>query len=149
MYKHGKTYYEQEVDRIFANTQLARKPYSQLHRSKQFMQTNYAKKICITQIAEAAFLSPSHYIRIFKQVYGITPRQYLRDLRIAKAKQLLLDGSSATHACFEVGYESPTMFSTTFKRATGISPKKYQKMKLSNLEEVFQMQNSYSSLYRF
>ncbi|OBQ51461.1 helix-turn-helix domain-containing protein [Halodesulfovibrio spirochaetisodalis] len=134
MPKGCKTYYEQEVERIFAHAQLAQKPYLQLRRSKQFMQTNYPKKISITQIAEAAFLSSSHYIRMFKQVYGITPRQYLRDLRISKAKQLLQDGSSATRACFEVGYESLTMFSTAFKRATGVSPKKYQKMNLRNLE---------------
>lgn len=134
MPKHGKTYYEQEVERIFAHAQLAQKPYTQLRRSKQFMQTHYAKKISTTQIAEVAFLSPSHYIRMFKQVYGITPRQYLRDLRISKGKQLLQDGNSVTRTCFEVGYESLTMFSTAFKRATGFSPKKYQKMNLRNLE---------------
>ncbi len=67
-------------------------------------------------------MSRFHYIRVFQQIYGVTPRQYLRDVRIAKAKKLLKKGGPVTRVCLEVGYESLPTFSNAFKRATGYAP---------------------------
>jgi AraC-like DNA-binding protein len=64
----------------------------------------------------------------------MTPRQYRRDLRTGKAKELLKNGLSVTRVCFDIGYESLPTFSRIFKRGTGYSPKVYQKLNMSNLE---------------
>jgi AraC-like DNA-binding protein len=98
------------------------------------MEKYHGDKIKLDEIAAAAFMSRFHYIRIFQQVYGMTPRQFLRDLRIAKAKELLKEGYSVTQVCFDVGYESLPTFSKVFKRGTGYSPKAYQELNNSNLE---------------
>jgi AraC-like DNA-binding protein len=129
-----KTYYEQEVERIAENLSLQKYHYIQVRQSKAFIKKYYSERIELEKMAAAAFMSRFHYIRIFQQIYGMTPRQYLRDLRISKAKELLQKGLPVAQVCFDVGYESLPTFSNTFKRGTGYSPTEYQKMNNRNLE---------------
>ena len=129
-----KTFFEQEVDRIMKDHALSEHYYTYIRQSRTFMEKCYGDKIELDKIAAAAFMSRFHYIRIFQQVYGRTPRQYLRDLRIDKAKELLKTGLSVTGVCTEVGYESVPTFSNVFKKGTGHSPKAYQQMNISNRE---------------
>lgn len=134
MNKRPKTFYEQEVERIMKEHALPEHYYAYIRQSKAFMEKYHGDKIELDVIAAAAFMSRFHYIRIFQQVYGMTPRQYLRDLRIQKAKELLKKGYSVTSVCFDVGYESLPTFSKVFKRGTGYSPKAYQELNISNPE---------------
>jgi AraC-like DNA-binding protein len=133
MNKHSKTFFEQEVERLIKEHALPEHHYAYIRQSKAFMEKHYGEKIELHEIAAAAFMSRFHYIRIFQQVYGRTPRQYLRDLRIEKAKELLKEGHSVARVCFDVGYESIPTFSKVFKRGTGYSPKAYQELNISNL----------------
>ena len=98
------------------------------------MEKYYSDRVELNDLAKAAFMSRFHYIRIFQRIYGLTPRAYLRDLRIAKAKDLIKKGLSITHVCFEIGYESVPTFSSLFKKCTGYTPKEYQCLHNSNLE---------------
>lgn len=98
------------------------------------MEKYYAERIELEKIAASAFMSRFHFIRIFQKAYGITPRQFLRDLRLSKAKALLIKGIPVTQVCFAVGYESLPTFSSAFKRGTGYAPKVYQKLNKINLE---------------
>jgi AraC-like DNA-binding protein len=98
------------------------------------MEKNLSEKIELEKIASAAFMSQFHYIRTFKKVYGLSPRQFLKDLRINKGKELLKHGLNVSQVCFEVGYESLPTFCNAFKRATGYSPREYQNLNKSNLE---------------
>lgn len=129
-----KTYFEQEVDRLVEKNSLKEYQYIQVRQSKAFMEKYHAENIDVEKISGAAFMSRFHFIRIFRQIYGVTPRQFLRDLRISKAKKLLKAGLPVNQVCFDVGYESLPTFSNTFKRSTGYSPKEYQKMYNSNPE---------------
>lgn len=129
-----KTYYEQAVERIAQKRPLDRYHYVQVRQSKAFMEKYLSEKIELDRIAAVAFMSRFHFIRTFQKIYGITPRQYLRDLRISKAKELLKQGISVTQVCSNVGYESLSTFSSAFKRGTGYSPKAYQMMYKSNRE---------------
>jgi len=129
-----KTYYELAVERVYEKNPLQRHHYVQIRQSKAFMDEYYSGRIDLKEMAAKASMSRFHFIRIFQQIYGVTPRQYLRDIRISKAKELLKKGLSVTQTCFEVGYESVTTFSNAFKRGTGYSPKKYQMMNIRNPE---------------
>ena len=128
------TFFEKEIDRLAKEYGLPEHHYMYVRQSKTFMEKYYSDKIELDQIAAAAFMSRFHYIRIFQQVYGMTPRQYLRDLRIKKAKELLKKGHSVTQVCFDVGYDSLPTFSKVFKRGTGYSPREYRQLNISNLE---------------
>jgi AraC-like DNA-binding protein len=128
-----KTFFEQEIERITREHGLPAHHYAHVRQSKVFMEKYHGDKIQLDKIAAAAFMSRFHYIRIFQQVYGRTPRQYLRDLRVEKAKDLLKKGYSITQVCFDVGYDSLPTFSKVFKRGTGYSPKAYQELNISNL----------------
>lgn len=129
-----KTFFEQQIDHIATTYGLPEHHYIQVRQSRTFMEQCLSEKIELEKIAAAAFMSRFHYIRIFKLVYGLTPREYLKDLRINKARQLLRRGMSVTQVCFDVGYESIPTFSSAFKRGTGYSPKTYQELNNSNPE---------------
>lgn len=132
--KKSKTFFESELDRIYREDSLRPEHYVQVRQSKAFMEKYYADKVELDDLAEAAFMSRFHYVRMFQRMYGLTPRAYLRDLRITKAKKLIKEGLPITQICLEVGYESVPTFSSVFKKCTGYTPREYQQLHKSNLE---------------
>lgn len=134
MPQKSKTYFERELDRIYSENSLRPEQYVQVRQSKAFMEKFYSDKVELNDLAKAAFMSRFHYVRVFQRMYGLTPRVYLRDLRIVKAKALIRKGLSITQVCFDIGYESVSTFSTVFKKCTGYTPKEYQRLQKSNLE---------------
>lgn len=134
MSKKTKTHFERELDRLYDETLCRPELYTQVRQSKAFMKQYHAGKIALNDLAAAAFMSRFHYVRVFQQVYGLTPINYLRDLRISKSKTLLRKGLSVTQVCLDVGYESLPTFSTVFKKSTGCTPSEYQKFHQSNPE---------------
>jgi AraC-like DNA-binding protein len=73
-------------------------------------------------------MSPYHFIRLFKSVFGETPKQCQLDARVKKAKHLLLvTDSSITDICLDAGFSSVGTFSYVFARRVGIAPTVYRK----------------------
>lgn len=99
--------------------------YRRIVQAKLFIDSDYAHPIDIDNIADEAYFSKFHFTRLFKQIYGKTPHQYLTVVRIEKAMELLKNNSSVSEVCSAVGFESLTSFSGLFKRIVGISPSKY------------------------
>ncbi len=128
MSEKPKTFFENEVDRIYREGSFRPEQYVQIRQSKAFMEKCYSDKIELNDLAKEAFMSRFHYVRIFQRMYGLTPRAYLRDLRISKAKTLIKQGLPITQVCFDVGYESVTTFSSVFKKCTGYTPREYQRI---------------------
>lgn len=129
-----KTYFEIQLDKLVKEHYLPEYYYVQVRQSKSFMENYLSEKIGLDKIASAAFMSRFHYTRIFKRVYGLSPRQFLKDLRINKGKELLKQGLNISQVCIEVGYDSLPTFCNAFKKATGYSPGEYQSLNKSNLE---------------
>lgn len=127
MPKTSKTYYEIEIDRLFNEVLFRPEQYLQIRQSKVFMDEFYAEDITLNDLAAAALMSRFHFVRVFQKMYGLTPRNYLRDIRIAKAKQLLNLQLPITQVCLDVGYQSLPTFSAVFKKCTGYSPRAFQK----------------------
>jgi len=107
--------------------------YRRLVQAKLFIDTRYADKIDLRNIADEAYFSKFHFIREFKSVYRKTPHQYLIFVRIEKALELLKTGIPVSETCYAVGFESLSSFSGLFKRMVGKTPSQYlvqhQKMK--------------------
>ena len=100
--------------------------YRRIVQAKLFIDDNFGEKIDLRGIADEAYFSKFHFIRLFKMAYGKTPHQYLTAVRINKAQLLLQDGAPVTETCFAVGFESLTSFIGLFKRIIGISPSAYR-----------------------
>jgi AraC-like DNA-binding protein len=82
----------------------------------------------IADIACDLGISPSHLIRQFEAVFGITPHQFRIEARLDLAKRLLASGEySVTDACMEVGFSSLGSFSTLFLARLGETPSAYRR----------------------
>src|SRR5471030_2523938 len=90
--------------------------YRRIVYAKLFIDTHFAEKIDLHNIAEEAFFSKFHFIRLFNDIYKKTPYQYLSFIRIEKAKQLLKSGQPVAPVCYAVGFESVSSFTSLFKR---------------------------------
>jgi AraC-like DNA-binding protein len=100
--------------------------YRRIVESKLFIDANFSKRIDLDCISEQASFSKYHFIRVFKNIYGKAPHQYLSHVRIEKAKELLKEDISVTEACFAVGFDSVSSFAGLFKRAVGQTPLAYR-----------------------
>jgi AraC family transcriptional regulator len=87
------------------------------------MRERYREPLTLESLARVAHCSPFHFNRVFHEVTGASPGQYLAAVRLEAAKRLLLTtGLSVAAVCFEVGYGSVGTFTTLFKRFVGVSP---------------------------
>ena len=99
--------------------------YRRVVKAKLFIDTSFAESIDVNNIADEAFFSKFHFIRLFKKIYGKTPHEYLRVVRIEKAMELLRNGNSVSDVCYAVGFQSLSSFSGLFKKLVGSSPSAY------------------------
>ncbi len=100
--------------------------YRRIVYAKLFIDKHFAEKIELDNIADEAFFSKFHFIRLFNTIYKKTPHQYLSFVRIEKAKQLLISGMAVAEVCYAVGFESVSSFTGLFKRMAGQTPAAYQ-----------------------
>lgn len=86
------------------------------------------EELAIVQVAESVFLNPVYFGRVFKSVKGMSFKQYLLQIRMERAKQLLLDTSmTVTDICQEVGIPNASYFAKLFKQYTGKLPSEYKR----------------------
>lgn len=100
----------------------------QLGRVIDFVHSHFAEDIPLSALAAVAELSPYHFARQFKQSTGLAPHQYLVQVRVERAKALLLhSGASVTSIALEVGFCDQSHFSVHFKRAYGVTPRAFRR----------------------
>lgn len=93
----------------------------------QVLSGSYNEKIYIGDLAEQSGMSQAQMRKIFKNVNGISPRDYLIGKRIAEAKVYLEEGTlTVAEIAEKVGYENVNYFSRLFKKRTGMSPTAYR-----------------------
>ncbi|MBS1700845.1 MAG: helix-turn-helix transcriptional regulator [Armatimonadetes bacterium] len=101
-----------------------------IHRlaiSRDFLADNCAGGVSLGEVAEVATMSPFHFHRLFSQRYGMTPQEFKTQLRLDRAKELLLANTlSISEIAFELGYESPATFSTLFRKRFGLNPTEFR-----------------------
>ncbi len=80
----------------------------------------------IDSLAEKLYMSRSSFYRKIKNLFGMSPNEYLKSIRLTKARELLLEGELlASEIYLMVGFSSLSYFSTCFKNHFGMSPKDY------------------------
>lgn len=94
-----------------------------LLRAKDLLDSCPAEQVSLDSLAKEAGLSAFHLQKLFKSVYGVSPRAYLSHARLERAKTLIaLENRSVAEACAEVGYSSPASFSRSFAKRFGVLP---------------------------
>jgi AraC family transcriptional regulator len=101
--------------------------YRRLLRGKDYLDSFFGGEVRLDRVASVACVSPYHFHRLFREVFGETPNQYLQRRRLANAQELLTSTErTVTDICLEVGFESMTSFSALFRRSYGCSPLQYR-----------------------
>src|SRR5215470_5712029 len=113
----------QREPRLYDMTTFAR-----VCRARDYLGDCYRDRVTLENAAKEACLSPFHFNRVFTQVFGETPHEFVTRMRVEEAKKLLLAGnSSVTDICFDIGYESLGSFSARFRSLTGLSPSEFRR----------------------
>lgn len=97
--------------------------FSRISRVLMTIQRHYAEKLDVENLAAEVNMSPSTFHRVFKEVTSESPLQYLKKIRLNRAREMMMNENlKAYMAADQVGYESSSQFSREFKRYFGHSP---------------------------
>lgn len=101
--------------------------YKRLCIARAYIHQNLDQNLDLDTLAQVACLSKYHFIRLFKDAYGETPRQYLIGQRLERARELLLKSNLTFHEiCHEVGLKDSSSFGRLFKRSFGATPQVFR-----------------------
>jgi AraC family transcriptional regulator len=100
---------------------------SHYKRVLDFVADNFAGPITIEAMARVAGLSPAHFSRLFKEVLGDSPYQFVMDYRVEQAKRMLADpGRPMIDIALACGFADQAHFTRIFKRLTGKTPRAFR-----------------------
>ena len=103
---------------------------NEVELAMHYFRENYRSEINVEDYALSRGMSASNFYRVFKQISGSTPLQYILKLRLSNAQNLLENSNlSIAEIASAVGYENPLYFSRLFHKHIGVSPSEYRKMR--------------------
>lgn len=103
------------------------KSNSIIEMSKEYIQNNFNKDISLDDVSREVNISPYYFSKIFKEGTGENFIEYLTNIRIEKAKELLSTTEySMKEICTMCGYSDPNYFSRSFKKNVGVTPTEYK-----------------------
>jgi len=104
-----------------------KKRVSQIKPATDFIKQHFREQISLDEVAHSAYLSVSRLSHIFKEQTEMTIVDYLTNVRIEYAKELLIStNKNCTEICFESGYNNQSYFTRTFKEVTGVTPRQFR-----------------------
>lgn len=111
--------------------QVQKKNFKSLEKMKQilkFLENHYMEKITIEQIAKEVNLSPSYFMKYFKNTMGTSFIDYLNEYRLTMASRLLMTSdSSILNIAAEVGFDNLSYFNRSFKKRFKQTPREYRR----------------------
>lgn len=98
----------------------------------RYIEENYRDNIGLDDVAKQINMSYHHFSKFFKESTGKNFVDYLTELRVEKAKEILKDKTiNIKEICYEVGYTDPNYFSKIFKKSTGMTPTEFRNYAIS------------------
>jgi AraC family transcriptional regulator len=107
---------------------VPKRTYGRLPREKlvsaiEYIQDQLGTDLTVSGIAQAVYMSPYHFTRLFKESTGLSPYQYVIEARVRKAKELLTTGQfTISEAAFHLGFADQSHLTRHFKRVFGLPP---------------------------
>lgn len=118
------------LEEIFGNS-VQNGMHTSVLQGIQFMRQNYARDLSLGEIADHVALNESYFSGLFKKDTKKSVTEYLNQIRIEKAKELIAGTNSKNYEIAEqVGISNPSYFSTIFKKQTGLTIQEYRQMLL-------------------
>ena len=91
----------------------------------EYIQDQLDTDLAVSGIAQAVYMSPYHFTRLFKESTGQSPHQYVVEARVRKAKELLTTGKfTISEAAYHVGFVDQSHLTRHFTRVFGLPPKR-------------------------
>lgn len=110
-----------------SDSQALTKTGKMMKQVEEYLKKNYMHDISLDTVSRTINFSPFYFSKLFKQHFGTNFIDYLTDIRIETAKEILSDPTkSAKDIGAMVGYTDPNYFAKIFKRKTGFTPTEYR-----------------------
>lgn len=94
-----------------------------ISKAKAYIAAHYRESPTLEEVAGELHITPSYFSTLFRQLSGVTFREYLRNERVAQAQRLISEGGCRLYEVAEkVGYQSTSHFNRAFKEVTGMTP---------------------------
>lgn len=124
-----KKWFLGKTSEICSNMEIAREKeaVSIIEKAKSYIRDNYKKDISLDEVSREVDISPYYFSKLFKQETGGNFIEYLTEVRLRNARELLKDsGLSIKEICAESGYSDPNYFSRIFKKYEGVTPSEFR-----------------------
>lgn len=105
----------------------ARKESQPIRLVQNYLEAHYAENSSLAELAAIANLSPFYLLRTFRKQVGLPPHGYLNQVRLHRAKRLLVQGKPISDVAQETGFADQSHLTRQFKRMTGVTPGQYQR----------------------
>ena len=116
--------------RDYFNKKDIRPQYQLVENAKKYIHDNYNKDISLNDVSDYVFVSSAYLSRIFKRITGVKFIDYLTEVRIEKAKELLKNSDYKVYdICDMIGYKNNNYFVALFREKMGMTPLEYRKFK--------------------
>jgi AraC-like DNA-binding protein len=122
--------YKNEIKKLpFKRKSTKIEVYKRLNRALEYIENSYMSRISLDDIAKQSAISKFHLLRLFKSCFKVTPYEYISNLRIKRAKELLeFSDKTISEICNNIGFESLPAFSAFFSRNYGINPTEFRRI---------------------
>lgn len=97
-----------------------------IHEVIRYVRDNYQTVSGIDEVADRFYINRDYLTRVFKKYMGITVHDYIRIIRINRARAMLSDGKGVTETAYACGFNSTSYFIRVFSRSVGTTPAKFR-----------------------
>jgi len=101
---------------------------AKLSRLRDYIMADLTRDLSLDELSSLAGISPFHFARAFKQATGLSPHQYVLELRLTRAREELAGGKNTlADIAYGVGFSSQAHMTDVFKKRLGVTPGRYRK----------------------